>query len=227
MRIGFRFRIPKVIIPRYPGVLSALGVAVSDVIKDYSRTVMVNNAEDMTIIAKTFLKLEEEGFREMGQEGFHASRLSLDRWIDARYKGQSFELPVDWDKLTNQTLDEVNLAFHEVHHQEFGYSDASGEVEIVTARMSMTALTEPPTIPEEELREDVAPFKEEIEIWFGNGPIKAKLYDREALKPGSYFQGPGLVFQMDATTVVPPGWSGCVDRYRNLILTSDSVIGLF
>lgn len=219
--------IPKVIIPRYPGVLSALGVAVSDVVKDYSRTVMVSDAEDMQIIAKTFLELEEEGLREMEQEGFHTARLSVDRWIDARYKGQSFELPVDWDKLTDQTLDEVNLAFHEVHDREFGYSDTNGDVEIVNARLSITALTESPTIPEEELREDIAPFKEEVEIWFGAGPIKAKLYDREALNPGHYFRGPGLVFQMDATTVVPPGWSGHVDQYRNLVLTSESTTGLF
>ena len=211
--------IPRVVVPRHPGVLSALGVAVADVVKDYSRTVMVRDEQGMAQMEGAFHTLESLGIAEMAKEGFPEKALQLRRWLDVRYRGQSFELPVDWPEAGGAVLQNIASAFHTVHEQRFGYKDEGAPVEVVNVRLSVVAPTARPPLAQEEPIHGEAPWIHEAPVWFDSGPHTTKFYDRELLRAGHWFQGPGVVFQMDATTVVPPGWLAEVDTYRNLVLT--------
>ena len=212
--------IPQVLVPPSPGVLSALGVAIADVSRDLSRTVMVTGAAGMHAAAEVLDSLEAAGMEEMTAEGFSGGSLTIDRWLDARYAGQSFELAVAWPG--EASYDAVTAAFHDEHERRFGYRDPGGVVEIVTARLRLTAPADVPEPRRERVVTGVAEPEGSTEVWFDDGAVEAALYRRERLRPGDGLTGPALVVQMDATTVVPPGWRGEVDAIRNLILTPEA-----
>src|SRR5437588_5547676 len=90
-------RIPCVVVPRSPGTLSALGVLLGDVVKDYSRTVMLKTgADERRAIERGFAQLEGDASTDLQREGFAASRIKLTRSVAMRYVGQSFEIDVAW-----------------------------------------------------------------------------------------------------------------------------------
>jgi N-methylhydantoinase A len=195
-------------------------VAIADVSRDLSRTVMVTGAAGMHAAAEVLDSLEAAGMEEMTAEGFSGGSLTIDRWLDARYAGQSFELAVAWPG--EASYDAVTAAFHDEHERRFGYRDPGGVVEIVTARLRLTAPADVPEPRRERVVTGVAEPEGSTEVWFDDGAVEAALYRRERLRPGDGLTGPALVVQMDATTVVPPGWRGEVDAIRNLILTPEA-----
>src|SRR6185436_5537132 len=112
-------RIPRVIVPSSPGTLSALGVLLGDVVKDYSRTVMIKTSElDMRTLERGFAGLESEAVRDLKREGFDKDERKLMRSVAMRYAGQSFEIDVPWSK-------RFGAKFHEAHRERYGYSDSS------------------------------------------------------------------------------------------------------
>lgn len=213
--------IGRVLVPRHPGVLSALGVAIADVAKDFSRTVMVRNEESVSGVAAAFASLEADGVADLEKEGFERGKLRIERFVDARYVGQSFELPVEWPEHSANAYADLTAKFHRAHEQRFGYANPQAPVEAVTARLRVVAATERPPLERPEPAFDEAPVSGRIKAWFESGPALAELYEREALRPGHRFAGPALVVQMDATVVLPPGWAGSVDPFGNLILVPE------
>ena len=87
--------IPKVLVPQHPGILSAIGMLMADVIKDYSFTVMRNQhnatAEELS---ELFSDLEKKGVEDLFNEGISAANVRLERYLDMRYEGQSHEIIV-------------------------------------------------------------------------------------------------------------------------------------
>ena len=133
-------RIPQVIIPRSPGTLSALGVLLGDVVKDYSRTLMVKTSElDHRQLEAAFKKLEENAKRDLAIEGFKGRRVSMLRIAAMRYIGQSFEIDVPWSR-------DFDSHFHLAHQQRYGYADRSRPTEVVSARVRATGITDKPSL---------------------------------------------------------------------------------
>ena len=212
--------IPRVLVPLHPGLLSALGVAMADVVKDYSRTVMVRDASGMAGLEAAFAELETQGRDEMAAEGFQPDALQVQRSLDVRYRGQSFELPVEWPD-GDSPYDAMAAGFHQAHLQRFGYMDERNAVEVVNARLRIVAPTARPALERGEPTPAKALSDGEAPVWFEAGPQATHIYNRNALHAGHRFTGPALVYQMDATTVVPPGWQAEVDSHRNLMLTQE------
>ncbi len=201
-------KIPKVLVPNMPGALSAYGILVSDVIRDYSRTLMVR-PEDRSI-RDHFEALEQQGRHEMARDGLTAV---ASRSLDMRYVGQGYELPVPWSE------DFVN-DFHRAHEQRYGYSDAQRQVEVVNARVRMTAATEAVEFERRELRSgdgQQAIIKGKA-IYFNGEWLMGSVYSREALRPGDRFSGPGVVVEYSGTTFLPPDCFAAVDAYSNLVI---------
>src|SRR5205085_2807295 len=131
-------RIPRVIVPRRPGALSALGARASDVIKDTSRTVMLTATKaNSTTLEQTFRALERQARAALRREGFDDKRQRHERSVAARYKGQSFELEIKW-----HAHGSLARAFHRAHEQRYGYAQAANTVEIVSARVRSAGLVE-------------------------------------------------------------------------------------
>ncbi|HEX4809614.1 MAG TPA: hydantoinase/oxoprolinase family protein [Bryobacteraceae bacterium] len=195
-------RIPKVLVPQIPGALSAFGILVSDIVRDYSRTVMLN-AGDREALMAHFNDLE----RLAGPAGLYL------RSLDVRYAGQGYELAVDW-------CDDFPSEFHRQHQSRYGYSDLHRSVEVVNARLRCVT----PTEADAPVRHPCTPNDG------ANAVVKSKpiycdgewrqglLYDRPLLTAGAVFEGPALVVEYSATTFVPPRSLVRVDEYLNLMV---------
>ena len=214
--------IPRVFVPPNPGILSALGVAIADIVKDYSRTVMLRGPDvNRKRVEQEFAALEDQAKDDMGREGLNLDKMVAQRFLDVRYVGQSFELTVDHPGRARNLERSIASAFHRAHRQRFGYSDAAEPVEIVNMRLKMVVTVDKPLPePEDPAGESAnAARAGEASVMFREGLASTSLYLRDRLRSGNRFPGPALVLQMDSTTVVPPGWSCQVDPWRNLLIT--------
>lgn len=192
--------IDRVILPRYPGVLCALGLLVADVTLDYSRSVLGASAGSIVLTINDMLRQTQA---DMLAEGFAPSNVLFAPQLDARYVGQAYELTVPYDA-------HYPRSFHEAHAERYGYALTDRPVEAVTARVQVIGLVEKPSFPHEALSDPT------VHTIGSNGELT--FYDRETLYPGARFVGGALVLQADSTTYVPVGWSAHVDGYFNLIL---------
>ncbi|HEV2489879.1 MAG TPA: hydantoinase/oxoprolinase family protein [Candidatus Acidoferrales bacterium] len=208
--------IPRVLVPQIPGGLSALGILRADVVKDFSRTILlrVNSARQASgEIARVFRAIEKLAAQEMRQEGFEGRQFRIERLLEIRYIGQAFELTV------SSTGDFIR-SFHLSHQKRYGYSDPKRAVEIVNLRARAIGLTSKPALPR--LQKGSADARRAIiddrEVFFSGRRIKTKIYDRALLLAGNRLLGPAIVAEYSATTVISPGWRGRVDAFGNLIL---------
>jgi N-methylhydantoinase A len=218
-RLAAALRIPRVLVPKFPGGLSALGILSADVVKDFSRTVRVeikSPAEARALLDPAFAEIERRGWRDMRAEGFTRGRVRVERSLDLRYVGQGYELTVP-------AAGDFLGGFHRLHDQRYGYADPSWPVELVNVRSRFIGST--PRLP---IRPQRAVRRDARVVAIGRRPVifqqsrlarlTTTLHDRARLVPGHHFVGPAVVFEYSATTLVPPGWRGRVDRYENLIL---------
>src|SRR5437588_4042195 len=133
-------RIPRVVVPRSPGTLSAFGVLLGDVVKDYSRTVMMSVSDyESRTVERFFAELSHDAIRDLSSEGFKRDRLKLARSVAVRYIGQSFEIDVAWGP-------RFESVFHAAHRQAYGYSDQSRAIEMVSLRLRATGVTNKPRL---------------------------------------------------------------------------------
>jgi len=218
--------IPRVLVPTRPGILSALGVAIADVVKDYSRTVMLRGDDlDQNRLEEEFHGMETQARAELGQEGLPVAKMKARRFLDVRYVGQSFELTIDCPGL-NRRGDlhrSIGNSFYRAHLQRFGYADRSEPVEIVNLRLKLElAMDKPALTPQPaSLPEASQALLGQAPVVFPAGTLNSNLYDRDKLRSGNLIQGPALLLQLDTTIVVPPAWGGAVDPFGNLVLEPD------
>ena len=212
--------IPRVLVPPSPGVLSAMGVAIADIVKDYSRTVMLRRASKDRL-NEEFRAMEAQARRDLEEEGIDLERATAKRFLDVRYVGQSYELTVDYSNDREEPLRAIASSFHRAHRRRFGYSDPTEPIELVNLRLKMVVPAEKLlTEPEASAGESSQPARSgEANVVFQDGTFEAPLYLRERLGSGNRVAGPALVVQMDSTTVIPPGWAASVDRWKNLLIS--------
>jgi len=215
IRLAAGLSIPRVLIPENPGLLSALGVLLSDSVHDFSQTVMLTCGDaDARLLDRRYLELEQKGLAAMKAEGFAAGRIRLERWIDMRYRGQSYEISLPYSN-------RFERSFHRRHEQRYGYADPGRESEIVTLRVRARGVSPKPRLPKGRMGPPDArqALIREKEVCFEQGPCKTRVYERARLRPGNRIEGPALIFEYSASTAIPPGYKCKVDEYRNLIIT--------
>jgi N-methylhydantoinase A len=207
-------RIPTVLVPAMPGALSAVGILLADTVRDYSRTVMLPG-DAMENLGGHFAELEARGRAEFAAEGLTGA---VERSVDVRYRRQGYELNVAWDE---QFPERAVEAFHQLHRQHYGFSDAARPVEIVNLRLRMVAAGElyaPPrsqSVP----GDGGAACYAEREVFFDGSFINSRFYRRDGLRPGDVLRGPAMITEYTAATVLPPGSSARVDAFGNLVIT--------
>ncbi len=201
-------RIPRVLVPKFPGALSALGILMSDIVKDYSRTVMLPPGSPQ--IEAHFRHLEQLGNKDMRAEHLHAVAV---RSVDMRYVGQGYELTVDWGR-------DFVKHFHAAHQRRYGYADPARAVEVVNVRVRMIARTEKVPMPKRRLAKGTGKHAivKQRRVIFDGRAVKAPLYRRELLRPGDAFAGPAILAEYSATTVVPPHCRAHVDAHENIVI---------
>ena len=208
--------IPRVLVPCLPGALSALGILRADVTKDLSRTVRVevlNASQARPKLVQEFTKLEREGLRQMRDEGFPKTAVRIDRALDMRYSGQSYELAVPFAR-------DYVAAFHRAHEKRYGYADRSRTCEVVNVRARFTGRTPKPALPR--LLPGGVDARRAIistgRVSFAGRWRPCATYDRAKLMAGNRILGPAIVTEYSATTLIHPSWAVRVDTYGNIIL---------
>jgi N-methylhydantoinase A/oxoprolinase/acetone carboxylase beta subunit len=211
---------PTVVVPRNAGVLSAFGLLCADPVKDYTRSVMKpDSAVTLPCLEAEFRKLEAAGRRDMAGDGFAAADLVLERSLDCRYLGQSYEIDVPFRRA--RTAREAFLeAFHRRHEKLYSYRHDGRPVEIVNLRVKAVAIT--PKIPLTRERGSAAQDPKAVirkqPICHGGRTYVGAVLDRSRLRPGNRLAGPALVIDPESTTFLPPGSVARVDGFGNLVI---------
>ncbi len=225
--------IPRILLPPSPGVLSALGLLIADVVHESSQALLVDAAllaAQPDPLQDMLAALEERVRTVLAAEGIEDP--ALEASLDLRYQGQSYELTVplamaapgnapSGPNLTAASIRQSTEAFHQAHADRYGYAMHSETVEIVTVRLRGTGPGADLHLPREPLGpSDASPARLGAKpVWFNvNAAHACDCYDRSRLRPGHQFDGPAIVYQFDTTTVVAPGWSASVDERHNLLL---------
>ena len=211
-------RIPRVLVPRLPGALSAVGILLADTVLDYSRTVMLreNLEEQLGTVISELKSAAEAEFTSGGLAGT-TSNWRMELSLDIRYRGQGYELNVPFDGLNlGASLD----AFHALHRQRYGFSEPQRPVEVVNVRLRAVVAGESYAPSRVELNDGTgdAALAGERQVYFDDRWQIAKIYDRERLVPGDRICGPGLITEYSSVTVLPPGASAAMDGWGNLVV---------
>jgi N-methylhydantoinase A len=208
-------RIPRVLLPASPGALSAIGVLTADVVKEQSRTVMIEVDDDSEAsLEKAFREMEKQARTTLQREGFTGRKQKHERSLAARYKGQSFELQI------KQTTGNIEAAFHRAHQVRYGYSQPDNVVEIVSARLRSSGIvnkTKPPVSRKQ--TKTIARPHDFVDTYFEQKEkTRVAVYRREELQSGSRLRTPCIVTEYSATTLVPGDATVQSDAHGNLII---------
>jgi N-methylhydantoinase A len=209
--------IPHVIVPAFPGALSALGILASDVVKDYSRTVLwrVSGKVPHAQLAREFSALEKNAVSDFRQESWQG-KPQFRRSVDVRYRGQGYELNI---ALSADLLKD----FEREHQRRYSYTHPNREIEFVTLRLRAWLKSETTRVPADAFvrSKRVAAREPALDkpVFFDGRKLKSRLYAREELEPGKKYPGPAIITEYSATTVVPPGSRFHVDKAANLIVS--------
>src|ERR1700730_7271681 len=212
-----------VLIPVFPGGLSALGILQANVVKELSRTVLLPADEllkESQQLKNILKRLEEEGLQVLRAEAFSHDRMRFEHSLDMRYLGQAYELNVPLG-LVGPIGHDVIPAFHRAHEMRYGYHHKNKKVEIVNVRCRATGITEKP--PSQKIasrpRGNRSLPGQTMELTFNDRRRKTILYRRDNLRAGDVFSGSAIAAEYSATTPMPPDWRARVDNYGQLLLT--------
>jgi N-methylhydantoinase A len=219
--------IPRVLVPRAAGVLSALGLLVGDVTYDYGASrVRRLDAVDPADLETHLADFEREGRERLVAEGFEpaegdgdgdgparrdrspeAGEIGFERTLSCRYVGQSHDLRVPAPTpIDAAALDTVADRFHERHRRRYGHADPDEPVEVVTLRVRARGLVEPPGVDPPDADGTVADARRTTRPVGGGAldrVVEAPVYDRSGLPAGGVIDGPAVVEGVESTTVVP------------------------
>lgn len=212
-----RLGIPRIIVPRYASTLSAFGMVVSNIIKDYSQTIMLTGDLDFNFndVQKAITRLVTVANKDLKDEGFKPGDVVIEEFLDMRYQGQSYELTIPFSM--NFVRD-----FHATHERLYGYHRIDAPIEIVNVRVKAIGLVPPPELPSLPMADDDSShaIKGIDEIYLTNEITSIPFYNADLLLPGNRIHGPAILLRSDTTILLKPESSAYIDEYLNLIISN-------
>jgi N-methylhydantoinase A len=200
----------KILFPPLPGLLSALGMVISDSIRDYSHSILQLAPLAPAELERLYAPLENLARQEMAWEKIPADAVSLVRELDLRYLGQSYEIKVP---LSGQLVEQ----FHQAHQARYGYSDPRREVEVVNLRLRAIGKTATPRIefspPAAERSQEARPRT----LRMDGADESCRVVVRDELACGNILSGPLLILEDTATLLIKPGWQVRVTEQYSLL----------
>ncbi|MBD3886521.1 hydantoinase/oxoprolinase family protein [Phormidium tenue FACHB-886] len=218
--------IPEVIVPRYPGITSAMGLLTTDLKHDLIQNeFLLSTQPDLTKLNHDLRSLESQVRAQLTADGFSDSQVSLERWADCRYLGQGYELRVQIPdgELDDAKLNQLWQQFHDRHTVEYGHAFLQNPIELVTLRVTgkgaMPKLTTLPTPPQGTLEQA---WIKTTETYFRvNGQLEqyaTQFFERDCLPIGATLEAPAVLFQKDSTTLLPPHSRAVVQPNGNILI---------
>jgi N-methylhydantoinase A len=209
--LAARLGVRRILVPPDPGLLSARGILIADIRKDVSRTILVPHGElQGRALERVFRPLEDAARADLRAEGVPTAEVRVERWLDARYAGQSYELQVP---ATARWVE----AFHRAHRARYGFERPQTVVEAVTARVTARApVGRPRPTP---WPRGARPTPMRHRAYQSGRWTSVSRWDRASLPAGHALRGPAVITEYSATTWVPPGFRARVLPYGDLELT--------
>ncbi|MBI1852892.1 MAG: hydantoinase/oxoprolinase family protein [Planctomycetes bacterium] len=203
----------RVLVPPDPGALAARGLLGAAVVRDASQTVLMPERRATTAALRAgYAVLERSAASAVRRQGFTASAIVIERWLDVRYEGQSFEISVPFES-------EFRARFDALHAQRYGHADRARPIEVVTLRVRASARRARPIPP---LRLPISTRRPSAiartRALVGNRRVAMPVYDRATLGARTRLRGPLVVTEYSATTFVPPEHRLRVDRTGSLLI---------
>ena len=225
-RLCTEMKIGLLIVPPSPGTASALGLLVTDLKHEFSRTrIMEEGEEDVDEIDRVFASMEAEGRAALRREGLADESITFVRQVEMRYAGQSHELAIDFPagEAAAGALAGLRERFHTEHDRAYGHGYPDEPTELVNFRLSALGSIRKPRLREIAPRSGPASEARKglRQVCFdaAGGFVPTPVYDRSRLAAGHRFEGPAIVEEMDSTTLVLPEYTVEVDRYANLLIS--------
>jgi N-methylhydantoinase A len=218
----------KVVIPPLCGNFSAVGLVVADIQHDYVRT-LAKKAHDLDPreLLKVFKEIEETGMRQLAEEKVSKEAVEVTWSADLRYEGQSWELntPIDRAELLDKAaIRKITDDFHRLHEQVYSYAEPDEVVEFINLRLRVLGRNPTLSLPKQEgdVNSAPAPWKEMRRVYLEEmGWHEIPVYERDQLPEGTRIAGPSVVEEQISTTLIPRGYAGFIDAYRNIILEAE------
>jgi N-methylhydantoinase A len=220
--------IPRLLVPPTPGILCALGLLVADLRHDLTQTRLAAHAAVPAGEAEAgFAPMLAEAARLLAEDRIPAERQRIEMRVDMRYIGQSYELPIPLAGFSAAEWQALVPAFHAEHRRRFGHSDPAAPIEIVSFAVTAKGLIDTPELPRPAPGETVPPDTAlagsrrvyfEIEGPGGGDWHDCRIWRRDALLAGNEIQGPAIVEEVSATTVLYPADRARIDAFGSLIV---------
>ena len=205
-------RIPRVLIPMFPGNASALGMLLADLRVDKVWTQAFRSRQvDAAIVSAQFARIRDAAEIELREEGF-AGAPEESFAISMRYAGQNYEhlVPIAAGTMNDDALQKAYAAFEAIHAERYGYAIAGEEIELVSFHVTLRGRREAPRLAAEMGHGslDSPPYRQ---VYFrGLGNVPTAIYRRHELPAGTVLEGPCLIEEQGSTTLVEPGMSAMV-----------------
>lgn len=215
----------RIIVPVHPGIASAFGMLSADVRHDYVRT-MIQRLDQIELsgLQAMYLEMENQGASQLTKEGFLKKQIELLRKADMRYVGQSYELTIDvsGESIDKTVLNDLKNRFHQIHEKNYGYARLGEQIELVNLRLIALG-----KLPQSELVEpwpQTDKLPEPIawrDVHFDGQNYRTPIHNRDQIGRDHILAGPTIIEQLDSTTVIPPGYRGCIEPYGNMIIEKE------
>ncbi|WP_428538891.1 hydantoinase/oxoprolinase family protein [Rhodopila sp.] len=211
--------IPVVIIPTNPGITSALGCLLVDLQHDFAESYLrPAEATDPADLQRRFATLEATAAERLLHEGVAMADMVMQRSVDMMYQGQwrSLSVPVP-PQIT--TMEALVTSFHEQHEREYNFRRDDAPVSLFRLNLKATGVVPKAALATSEPGGAMPQPASRRSVYFDNAtPHDTPVYWRSELPAGAVIEGPAIIDQLDATSVLPPGASMTVDRFGNLVM---------
>jgi N-methylhydantoinase A len=219
-----KLAIRRVIVPRIPGLFSALGLLNADVTTDFVETVMVTlTPENLDSLNAALDRLSAKADAWFKRMSVPDEKYVIKVSADLRYLRQNYELGISLPgaHLSLEDVATIQTQFHEAHMTEYGHSTPGETIQVVYMRLlAVKPLPKPNLNPlDDDTRGTVSAASDESRnVRFPGGQMQCQVYQRDDLKAGYTLEGPAIIQEKEATTLVEKQWRLRVDRFGNLII---------
>jgi 5-oxoprolinase (ATP-hydrolysing) len=221
-RVARILGMPEVIVPPAAGAASALGFLCAPLGAERRRSVpMVLDAArfEPAKIAALLTELEADAKAALVEAGIDPKDMKIRRSADMRLLGQTHEIevPLPEGALSAVSLGDIAKRFERVYERRYTHLYKGATMEAITWRVTVEGPTPAVDVRESSAASNAAPANKGVrQAWFDGAFHQTPVYDRYALRPGDRIEGPAIVEEREATTIVPPGDSVAIDTHLNL-----------
>ena len=211
--------IKEIIVPNDPGTFSAWGMLQTDIRRDLTVNFYQNfQTLEQNKLLENYNILKVEATELLKNENVQESNMNFSLTADMRYIGQEYYVNVNLTEPFN--LEDINKSFHETYEKQYGHSTPEGPCEFINLRLiAIGQIEKSGSI--KSAGEDRGIVESKREVIFNQQPRQTDVFNRQKIETNKKFNGPAIIQESTATTIIPPNYSIVKDDFGNIIITKE------